>query len=278
MKSIQDITKIYLEWAPLSLAIREASRINSLRMLDESEDVFCGENILDVGCGDGRWWTHILPDEIGKIHGIDINKKEVDLAQMTISAQCLDITAPDFLERIKIKEFDLIIGNCSLEHIFHLDRALQNIMTLLSKNGIFILFVPTPYWALKGKSVALLNRLSPRISMAFSGLLNGFFQHWHLYNYHLWTSLLTGIGFKSIRVFGIGNSRSEFLFRLGLPFAFVSFLVKAVTGSYLNAYANRFIPTGLKVRLANIVFQSIDKKLLEPDVEDIFEYMIVCKK
>ena len=31
---------------------------------------------------------------------------------------------------------------------------------------------------------------SPRVAMALSGALNGFFQHWHLYDEKVWRRLL----------------------------------------------------------------------------------------
>jgi len=195
-----------------------------------------------------------------------------------ISAQCLDITSSDFLEKIKIKKFNLIIGNCSLEHVYRIDKALKNIFDILDEDGLFILMVPTPYWALKGNSIRLLHRLSPRLSMSFSGFMNGFFQHWHLYNHHIWKSVLTNFHFKVIKVYGLGNANSEFLFRLGLPTAFISFLIKCLTGKYLNFFLSFITPNLIREKMAEYICRSINHQLQGPDENDIFEYMIVCKK
>jgi SAM-dependent methyltransferase len=273
-----EISKSYLEWAPLSLTIREITRIHALYLLDDQEKIFEANKILDVGCGDGRWWIHMLPDSLHKVHGVDISKNEVSLATKLISTQCLDIAAPDFLEKIKFKKFDLIIGNCSLEHVYHIDLALENINSVLNDGGVFILLVPTPSWALKGKSVRLLNAISPRLAMSFSGLINGFFQHWHLYNYQIWSSLLKSFNFKIKTIFGIGNSKSEFLFRLALPMSFISFLVKSFLGKYLNYYLMPFLPLRIKNILSTKIVSSINDELQSPKSRDIFEYMIVCTK
>jgi SAM-dependent methyltransferase len=278
MKSIQQITKSYVEWAPLSLTIREVSRIQTLRLLDQKENIFKNDRILDVGCGDGKWWSHIIPDELSKVHGIDISTSEISIANTFISAQCLDITSPEFMNQLKFKKFNLIIGNCSLEHVFEIDKALKNINEALETGGTFILLIPTPYWALKGNSIGFLNSLSPRLSMSISGLMNGFFQHWHLYSYKVWTAILTNTGFTVNKAYGLGNKRSEFLFRLGLPTAFISFLVKCVTGKYLNYFLRPLTPSFIKFKLAQKICESLDSELLSPDTEDIFEYMIVCKK
>jgi SAM-dependent methyltransferase len=278
MLNYSDIILKYLNWAPISLAIREVSRIKALNLIDRKYNIFKTDSILDVGCGDGKWWTYFLSHKIKNIHGIDISDKEINLAKNYISSQCLDITSSEFLNKISIKKFDLIIGNCSIEHIYSLDKALKNIISVLENDGYFILMVPTPYWAFKGKSAEFLHRISPRLSMSFSGLINGFFQHWHLYNHHIWKSLLINFGFKVENIYGIGNRRSEFIFRLGLPTAFFSFIFKSLTGKYMNFFLFPFIPKYLQKKVGNILDKSLDEELLTPDAKDIFEYMIVCRK
>ncbi len=278
MKTIQQITKTYLEWAPMSLTIREVTRINALRVLNQSNKIFDAARVLDIGCGDGKWWTHVMPEGLDRIHGIDISKKEIALANSIISSQCLDVSADNFLDEIKFKKFDLIIGNCSLEHVYYIDKALKNIYALLDEDGVFILLVPTPHWALKGKSIQFLHSLSPRLSMSFSGLINGFFQHWHLYNYNIWKSILTNFNFKIDNVYGLGNGQSEFMFRLGLPTAFISFLVKVLTGKYLNYFLGFITPPVLRNWISHKICYHLDQELLGPQSPNVFEYMIVCRK
>jgi SAM-dependent methyltransferase len=278
MESLQQLTRKYLEWAPMSLTIREVTRINALRILDRSSNIFSAQRILDVGCGDGRWWTHIIPQGLDKVYGVDISSREISLAQSFISAQCLDITADDFIDKISCKKFDLIIGNCSLEHVYHIDKALLNIHQVLDEDGKFIMLVPTPFWALKGRSSKLMHKISPRLSMSFSGFLNGFFQHWHLYNHNVWKSVLTDLGFKVTDLYGLGNGPSEFLFRLGLPTSFISFLVKCLTGKYLNYFLSALIPEFIKKKIASQICFNVDEFLPNPDASEIFEYMIVCEK
>lgn len=278
MQNFENIVFKYLKWAPVSLTLREVSRIHSLKLLDEKLNLLKAKTILDVGCGDGRWWLNILPNELDKIHGIDISSKEIDLAKQLIWARCVDITEPNFSELIDGKKFDLIIGNCSMEHIYQIDKALKNIHSVLNEGGTFLLFVPTPYWALKGKSISMLHKISPRLSMMFSGMINGFFQHWHLYHYKIWTSLLINFGFKDIQSFGLGNKHTEFLFRLFLPSAFLSFCFKIITGKYLNFFLGFIIPDFLIRRMSKYITQKLDKDLLPANADNIFEYILVCRK
>lgn len=278
MDTLESISEEYLKWAPVSLTVREVTRINALKLLDQKNQILKLRPVLDVGCGDGKWWRYLLGHDLSGVHGIDISRSEIDQAKATISAQCLDVTGAEFTRELNVKKFELIIGNCSLEHIFEIDKALLNINSVMSEGGTFIMFVPTPYWALKGKSIGFLHSLSPRLSMSFSGFVNGFFQHWHLYSHPIWRSILINTGFKVDSIYGLGNQRSEFLFRLGLPSSFLSFLVKSLTGKYANYFFKFFIPGSLWKWLSQKVSSSIESSLLSPDADDIFEYMIVCKK
>ena len=114
--------------------------------------------------------------------------------------------------------------------------------------------------------------------MSASGLLNGFFQHWHLYHYKIWGHILNETGFETVGVYGLGSKKLEFHFRAGLPTAFISFMVKCATGKYLNYFANFFIPDFLKTFLADCIYKSLIQEVSSPDGDDIFEYMIICKK
>lgn len=270
--------KTYLKWAPVSLVIREYSRISSFKHIYLKYELKNCKNILDIGCGDGHWWQYLGLINAHSIRGIDVSKKEIDEAKKLIDAEQLDVTTEAFIQKYKDIQNQLIIGNCSLEHIRDLEAALSNIYYVLEEDGYFVLFVPTPYWALQGKFVQLLNSISPRISMCFSGLINGFFQHWHLYNFKVWTLILSKIGFKVLDSYGLGNKRSDFFFRLYLIPSFFSFIVKSITGKYLN-YFNPFMKSSFfNTFFAKQIQAIVDQELIPPNSDDIFEYIIVCRK
>ena len=275
MNPLNNIIMRYLKWAPISLVIREVSRINTLKSLAENLALKSKNQILDVGCGDGKWWQFLQDDfPNSTVDGIDISEKEVFLANKSINAWVHDITTP--LQNDK--KYDLVIGNCSLEHIFDIDAALKNIHSNLSEDGAFIIFVPTPFWAHKGHSITLLNKVSPRLSMMFSGALNGFFQHWHLYNHKIWGSILKDCGFRITHSYGLGNTRSEFLFRLFLIPSFLSFFMKKLITVYPEKILMALLPSFLLRPISNFLERSIETELRSVEENDIFEYVIVCRK
>ncbi len=249
-----------------------------MKLLDQEEQILSAKRILDVGCGDARWWKLLLPDQLDRVHGIDISQKEIELARKLILARQLDVTSDEFKAIYPEKAFDLIIGNCSIEHIYALDKALGNISSRLAPAGYFILFVPTPTWALKGWTMGVLHKISPRLSMALSGFMNGFFQHWHLYDHTIWESILQSSGLKVQATYGIGNKKAEFYFRLFLIPALLSFLVKKMTGKYLNSYLYFLIPGKIFDKVAHFFGTMLDDGFQTKHEKSIFEYVIICRK
>ena len=275
---IKEEIKAYLNWSPLSLVIREICRLHSFEQQLLKVPPTHKLKVLDVGCGDGKWWQSLKQIREIEVHGIDINTSEVEKAKKFINASVTDITNIEALGKLP-KDFDIVVGNCSLEHIPNINQALKHISSVTKPNGIFILYVPTPTWALRGKSIELLEKISPRLSMAYSGFVNGFFQHWHLYHYEIWSHLLSNNGFEVDEVKGIGSKKLELIFRLFLPSSFISFLVKIVTGKYLNFYLQYFIPNMVKEYVAKKIAAWIMDSQKDPDdIHEIFEYMIISRK
>src|SRR5688500_18945906 len=75
----------YLKHAPLSLTLREINRLIAI------EAVASGKGpILDVGCGDGFWWTPRGTAGQRETYGIDISAGEVAQAKTRINAARTD--------------------------------------------------------------------------------------------------------------------------------------------------------------------------------------------
>ncbi len=275
---IQRWAYAYLRHAPLSLALREINRLVAIETVDRNVDRNVAPSarrsgpVLDVGCGDGFWWT--LRDDDGReVYGIDISASEIAQARSRIHAEVTDVsqTAPFAPTR-----FAQIIGNCSLEHVPDIDAALANLRTAAADGAQLVMFVPTPRWALQGRLQRLLLARAPRLAMSLAGALNGFFQHWHLYDQKVWTRLLAQHGWRVRAVYGMGSARSEFLFRLFMPPSFAEFLVKAVTGTYPSRLA-RWLPDAILSPAAKLVRWAVSDPLVPADSPTAYEYMIIAE-
>lgn len=269
LPSAEDIERwvyAYLRHAPLSLTLREINRLIAAEAVATKRGP-----VLDVGCGDGFWWT--LRDANRRdVYGIDISASEVAQAQHRINAALTDVSA----ERpFPGTQFEEIIGNCSLEHVPDIDAALRNLRRAAASNARLVMFVPTPRWAYHGRIQSWLLAHAPRVAMSLSGALNGFFQHWHLYDAKVWTRLLAQNGWKVRATYGLGSARSEFLFRLFMPPAFLSFLAKKLTGFYPSRLA-RYVPDRLLAPAAKLVRWAVSDPLVPADSPTAYEYLIIA--
>jgi SAM-dependent methyltransferase len=256
----------YLRHAPLSLSLREINRLVAMQAVASGKGP-----VLDVGCGDGFWWTVRQDDR--EIYGIDISASEIAQAQSRIHAQLTDVSRETPFAGTKFEE---IIGNCSLEHVPDIDAALSNLRRAASDRARLLMFVPTPRWAYSGNLQKLLLARAPRVAMALSGALNGFFQHWHLYDAKVWTRLLEQNGWRVEQTVGLGSARSEFLFRLFMPPAFVEFVVKKLTGFYPSRLA-RILPDAAIAPFAKLVRWAISDPIVPADSPHAYEYLIVAR-
>ena len=262
--------RAYLRHAPLSLALREINRLIA------AEAVASGAGpVLDVGCGDGFWWTLREPrgPERREVYGIDISAREVAQARTRIRATLADVSTERPFPGTRFGE---IIGNCSLEHVPDIDAALRNLRRAAAPGARLLMFVPTPRWALQGRAQRWLLAHAPRVAMSIAGALNGFFQHWHLYDAKVWERLLAQNGWKVRATYGLGSARSEFLFRLFLPPAFGEFLAKQLTGSYPSRLA-RLLPDALLAPAARLVRWAVSDPLVAADSPTAYEYLIIAE-
>jgi SAM-dependent methyltransferase len=258
----------YLRHAPLSLCLREINRLVAFTAV-------AGERgpVLDVGCGDGFWWT--VREDGREIYGIDISAREIAQARERIHAQLVDVSRETPSQVFGGTKFGEIIGNCSLEHVPDIDAALSNLRRAAAPGGRLLMFVPTPRWAYQGRMQSWLLARAPRIAMSLSGALNGFFQHWHLYDAKVWTRLLAQNGWQVRAAYGLGSARSEFLFRAFLPPAFAEFVAKRLTGFYPSKLA-RFLPRAALAPVVRLVRWAVSDPLVPVDSPTAYEYLLIA--
>lgn len=257
----------YLKHAPLSLTLREINRLIAI------ESVSGGKGpILDVGCGDGFWWT-LRDADHREVYGIDISAREIAQARTRITAELTDVSRERPFPGTLFQE---IIGNCSLEHVPDIDAALSNLRQAAAPNARLLMFVPTPRWALQGRLQSWLLRRAPRVAMSIAGAMNGFFQHWHLYDAKVWTRLLAQNGWQVRATYGLGSARSEFLFRAFMPPAFAEFVAKKLTGFYPSKLA-QFLPKAALAPAARLVRWAVSDPLVAADSPTAYEYLIIAE-
>src|SRR3954467_3153751 len=124
----------YLRHAPLSLTLREIHRLVAVEAVSSGEGP-----VLDVGCGDGFWWT-LRDHDDREIYGIDISAREIAQAKKRINASVTDVSKETPFPDTK---FQQIIGNCSLEHVPDIDAALANLRKAAATGARLVMFVPT---------------------------------------------------------------------------------------------------------------------------------------
>ena len=256
----------YLRHAPVSLVVREINRLIAFAALATGHGP-----VLDVGCGDGFWWT--VRQDAREIYGVDISEREIAQAKTRIHAELTDVSRETPFPGTKFNE---IIGNCSLEHIPDIDAAVANLRAAAAPGARLLMFVPTPRWAFQGRTQSMLLDRAPRVAMTVAGALNGFFQHWHLYDEKVWTRLLAQNGWKVRASYGLGSKRSEFLFRLFMPPAFGEFLVKKLTGFYPSRLA-RALPDSAIAPIARMVMDAVRDPIVPADSPTAYEYLIVSE-
>lgn len=218
--------KAYTAHVPTPLAVRESMRMVALLPLLGGRKA-----VLDVGCGDGAFWELCPCAAEHHIDGIDLSSKETSIAQG--KGVFRDLAIGDITQSPpKEAAYDLVLGNCSLEHIPDIQAALANMLRSLKSGGKIVLFVPAPGWTRTLGPIRALTRWSQRIGMSFGLALDGFFQHHHLYNHHIWQLLLERAGFEDIQVSGLGGRVLNRQFSRNLPLAFLEFLWKAASGRY----------------------------------------------
>jgi SAM-dependent methyltransferase len=99
------------------------------------------EPVLDVGCGDGRYFRLVWP-EIRDVIGVDMDPDVVEGARRSGVYRAVHM-APAHRLPVSPEIFASAFANCALEHMDHLDEVLAAIRRCLRPQGIFLLSVVT---------------------------------------------------------------------------------------------------------------------------------------
>lgn len=97
--------------------------------------------ILDLGCGDGRYFRLIWP-QATEVVGVDINPEVAELGRQSGVYVRTHVAAANVVPE-PAESFDHVFANCSLEHMDHLDAVLAEISRCLKPGGTLLCSVVT---------------------------------------------------------------------------------------------------------------------------------------
>lgn len=134
--------------------------------------------ILDLGCGDGRYFRLIWPHAT-EVVGVDMNPAVAELARQSGVYRGIHV-APAHRVPEPDASFDRVFANCSLEHMDHLDAVLAEIYRCLRPGGTLLCSVVTDHfvrWSLLPNLVAMAG-----FAGAAATLQKDFLDYHHLAN------------------------------------------------------------------------------------------------
>ena len=134
--------------------------------------------ILDLGCGDGRYFQLIWPHATNVV-GVDMNPDVAELGRQSGVYRKVHATPAHFVPEPD-GSFDHVFANCSLEHMGHLDAVLAEIHRCLKSGGTLLCSVVTDRfleWSLLPNLVAMAG-----FEEAATAIQKDFLDYHHLAN------------------------------------------------------------------------------------------------
>lgn len=106
-----------------------------------------GRRILDVGCGDAKYFIK-LTDRFNEFYGTELSKVHFESAK-NVSPNANYIVADGSKHPFKDNSFDVIISFGAFEHNEDIDLIFKECYSVLDKNGVLLFSVPnyvSPYF------------------------------------------------------------------------------------------------------------------------------------
>ena len=151
------------------------------------------ENILDLGCGDGKVTNLLAQVTKGKVVGVDKSETMVKLAQKSydhIAFQSMDATALTFENA-----FDLVFSNAVLHWVHDHKAVIQGIYRALKKEGKILL-----QFGGYGNAKEILSVMDAFIVKEYAHYFKGFEFSYSFPHSDVYEALLAKQGFKNIDV------------------------------------------------------------------------------
>lgn len=185
--------------------IPEPTRLSLNSLLDSFEKYRLNNRILDVGCGEG-WILELAMKRGWQSFGTEFSSKAVEICERKGIKMY-----PGVLEAEKIKEknFDIIVSSETIEHINNPREELANIHRLLRPGGLF--YVTTPnfnsYLRRMMKDRYDIIKYPEHLSYYTSKTLNGLLKEAGFTKVKLMT---TGISFSHYRLSKVNEDQRDF--------------------------------------------------------------------
>lgn len=112
------------------------------------------KKLIDLGCGSG-YLTNILSSYVNEATGIDISKKNIELAKTHYTTHNLSFYE-SAIETFKEGGYEIAIANMVLMDVINLEDCIKSISELLKNGATFIFSITHPqfwpkYWDYEGK-------------------------------------------------------------------------------------------------------------------------------
>jgi ubiquinone/menaquinone biosynthesis C-methylase UbiE len=100
-------------------------------------------NVLDVGCGGGYYTGEILRKRFPNfnISAVDISRQAIKQAKINYPTVKFRVASAYRLP-FPNRHFEVVILNCTLEHLGHPEKALSEVRRVLKKGGVFFSITP----------------------------------------------------------------------------------------------------------------------------------------
>jgi len=114
-------------------------------IMDELIGDVKGKEILDLGCGDGKYGKSLLQKGAKMYHGIDGSTNMIDLARQSIDGSQMKIEKAAIEEyQFGAKQYDLVISRLVFHYIENLDNIFEDIHKSLKNDGSLIFSIEHP--------------------------------------------------------------------------------------------------------------------------------------
>lgn len=259
--SYKDYLRLYLEQAPISLAIIRAAECRLLQQFEMRQPV------LDIGCGDGLFATICFSAKFQ--FGLDLNPHEVARCQRRGAYEkvigCDARKIPMDTESVLT-----VFSNGAFEHIPELPDALKEIFRVLKPGGTLIFTLPNHLFGRGLFFFRLLDRLGLRPAASFyRNAFNRLFRHHYLLSDKEWRELLQSAGFQNSDFLVYHSKRMSAVHELSLVTALPTIITKRLFGRLI-------LFRSIRRRLAPILARMLRSICEEEGGE--YSYVVVTHK